>query len=59
MYSIQLTHPMDKIFCVSEIRFRFIKNYLNGSSKTNSKTQVYIVDSNSKMYVEIIYKLIL
>ena len=36
-----------------------LKNYLNGSSKTSWKTQVYIVDSSGKMYIEITYKLIL
>ena len=36
-----------------------LKKLLEWQVETSWKTQVYIVDSNSKMYIEIIYKLIL
>ena len=36
-----------------------LKKLLEWQIETSWKTQVYIVDRNSKMYIEIIYKLIL
>ena len=47
------------ILRVCRFRFRFIKKLLEWQFETSWKTQVYIVDSNSKMYIEITYKLIL